>query len=656
MSPASTNYTPEFRILQEDDPQIAFIIDIETKTNRKKAIIRALGRFAQALEPQSTLTVLDIKDSRKVHRSNQSPGVVWSKKDDFKSLIWGKSTSTPICLRCVFDILEKSFGSEDDSSHLVVITEGKLTDSNIDLDHIASSVNRRNMPFKIAIFPYIQEDERNGHYDGIKYLVSKINGSSIHLISSSSSQLNAFAHASVFTVDSIYPGSSSAPKYASSSNVVGASSATAASDESDSATMYSKLCDVFDSIFPNRQHMLISRQLFYPSTTHSLDETGKDIQFSFNVDNSLLNSSIDLVAQFISSNQNEEFDGPTYHLEGWKENAVYDTKSTEYTQSTFSTPYFQVPLGFAGSGKWTLKHTRQNVNSTFVGVAYAKISSRRRHPITAKCIISNYEPEEFIPPVLNVFLSRDQTHLVQNASVTVTLTDDLGEPLPEAQNLPLFDDGLTTPDITQGDGIYSRYLPETSRGGFYGVQVKIRSGNSTLLHKGSSDAKGVECCGSSVPKTNRNLEQVLDLERTVDCGYIYVKVPFNAAEFTERITDLQIDSVDTINRKVKVIWTVPSLDFDRMELKVFRYNEWRMINQHDFDSYGTTVIRLTNPTDHIRSHGEREKHVHSFNVTDSNEGIYYVAIRVQTTSRSFISNIATYYMTSDPASSTPPSE
>lgn len=627
VSPNSAPHTPEFRLLQEDDVRIAFIVDVDAKSNRKKAIIKALNRYTHSLAPLSEIAVLDLKDSREMHRSgsNSRP---WSKKDDLKSVpIWGKGTMAPICLKCVIDSLEKMFLSDDDSSHLVLVTEGKLTDSLPDLDSVAAVINKRNMLLKIAIFPYTQEDERIGEYNGIKHLMSKVKSSTIHLISSP--HLNS--HSS-YSLESIYPVMSS-------------------SETSDSVmSMYSKLCDFFDSIPAARQHMLISRQIFPPS--HSSDK--RDLEFAFNVDSSLISPNMDLVAQFLSSSQSEEFDGPNYRLEAPNTSDSYETKSKEYTVSTYSTPYFEVSLNSAKAGKWTLKHTRQNSNSSFVGVAYARISGRRRHPIGAKCILS-HSPEETIPPVLYVLLTQDHSQLVQNALVTVTLTDDLGEPILGAQNLPLVDDGLATPDITQGDGIYSRYLTETSRGGFFGVQVKVRSNflNSTFLHHGSTDVRGVECCGSSVPRPSRPLKQVLDLERTVDCGFILVK-DFNGEAFTERITDLHIASVDTFNRKVTVTWTAPGLSFDRMELKFFRSDDYASIRRN-FDSYGTFVMQSNNRV--ARNHGEREKFTHSFNVTDAAEGIYYVAIRVDTSNRrSFISNLSPFYMTSDPASITPPGE
>ena len=72
----------------------------------------------------------------------------------------------------------------------------------------------------------------------------------------------------------------------------------------------------------------------------------------------------------------------------------------------------------------------------------------------------------------------------------------------------------------------------------------------------------------------------------------------------------------------------------------------------NFDSYGLFVMQSNN---RVRNFGEREKFTHSFNITDPNKGIYYVAIRVHTTAgRSFISNIYPFYMTSDPESITPP--
>lgn len=650
---AAFNTTPTFTILREEQPMVAFIIDVEAKSSRKKSIVNALSRFTQSLTVGLKLTVLDMKDSVEIHRSSQSRHVAWVKGNEMmKSSIWGKVTPSPICLRCVIDTLHESFKEDEEASHIIIITEGKLTDSEKDLDHIASIVNERNILLKVAIFPYTREDEREKRYEGIKYLMSKVQRASIHLIPSSSPQ--AHSHVYDLTSDS----SSSGSHHSLFSN-----------DQSSTLPMYLKLCDFLDSIFPNR-NILLSRQIFH-ATHYTYDNNNsnssasnsytsvnsgmnnidarEEINFSFNLDNSLAENNMNLMAQFLSTNTAEEFDGPTYRLTG-PNGMMYETKSREYIPSHYSTPYYDVRLNQAIAGNWTLKHSRQNVNSTFVGVAYARVSGSKRFPISGKCIVSQYSEEDG-PPVLYVMVSQDSSQFVQNALVTVTLTDDLGRPLQGAHDLPLFDDGLATPDITQGDGIYSRYLTETSRGGFYGLLVKIQSKSTTVLHEGSTDEKGVECCGSTVPKTTRDTVPVSHLERMLDCGFIHVAKAFNVEKYAERITDLQIYQVDTETRGVTVTWTRPSLSYDKMELKFFRSNEWSRIRDQ-FDSFGTFVTQWSG---HLASSNKdvRERSTHSFNVTDPSEGIYYAAIRVNTKGYATVSNVATFYMSIDPAYKSP---
>ncbi|ROT86008.1 hypothetical protein C7M84_022878 [Penaeus vannamei] len=151
--------------------------------------------------------------------------------------------------------------------------------------------------------------------------------------------------------------------------------------------------------------------------------------------------------------------------------------------------------------------------------------------------------------------------------------------------LELWDNGIGDPDITKGDGIYSRYLP-TLRGypGRYllsadidynsGMAV-IAKGPPTRHHKGPSshlahyfqhpnyDSWNSEqtCCGSAIPHVHTRRAPPFLRHETWGVLEVVAPPPSRDNVPPSRILDLKVDVNDTVH-EISLRWTAPGDDWD----------------------------------------------------------------------------------------------
>jgi hypothetical protein len=567
-------------------------VDIHSeKMEEKTALTNAFRRLKSTVNDMSEFLILNMKNSHEIHW-DMNQDIHWKIRKDVKVTTWGRddSPNDGICLKCALDYFLKGQQSlktpGDISSELVIITEGKVNDKESDMDAIADKLLRKEVPLRVVVFPYT----RGSDIEPIQKLVSKVKGT-IHLIPRDSRPQEQLVVSEL------------------------------------------RLFSAFDSFLTMNHNILIARQ--------SLEPVSDIARFNFQLDDSLFRSNVELVTKF--------YDRSGSHLnsrsmvlsgEGKKLSAMFSTEFDEQERQ------FVVPLNNALPGSWKLE---MNSSRPVVGVAYARVSGRPI-PISGKCIISemSHTGGRFQPPTLFVSLTQDETALVQKAQVKAVISDEAGNPLPGTENFTLFDDGLGSPDITEGDGIYSRYLTEVNQRGFYSIQVVVRSQESSSLYSGSHDGDGIECCGSSVPKSFENKAAITNLERVIDCGSLFVEMSFNPEQFTERISDLRINSVDPISRKVVVDFSEPIGADIRYQIKLFPDSAYSVIRTA-FDEYGQSVGgRNVGPfVDH-------EHRTHHINLSSADTGLYHAAIRVsnQHGAQHTISNIVTFFMAPDPATMT----
>lgn len=572
------------------------------------------------LQPDTQLLILDMDSETSASQSSAN----WKSHSELRPapVIWGRKNNAPICLKCIVEqFIQKleHLGASDEqtSSELIIVTTGRIVDQGNDVIWMAERLTETSVSLRVVIFPYISESEEND-LSAIRELVSKVSGS-IDLVARDE-------NAAAYRVGSQLG-----------------------------------LGNVLDSIENDNQafkHVLLSRKTFYDKA---------EIRFDFHVDSTLLRNTegVKLVAQFVSSSQltpNED-----YKLLSPDLRTVYTTKSSFY-QYQFG--LFEVPLDktSAPSGKWTLYYNNQNDrNDSLVGQAYAIVPQRAK-PISAKCWLnrdriaasSNVDDG---PPVLYVSLTQDYNKLVQSAVVDVTLTDGLGRPLPGTP-IRMFDDGLGSPDITSGDGIYSQLLLDAEQTGFYGLRVHIRSHDgNTRLHNGltTSDSRykpSESCCGQSMAESTQAHTQVDNLQREVDCGFFYVDRHSSKDEYVGRINNVRVKQVDTAGRTVTVAWSVPAgTPSGAFEIKVFRSKDRRVILDKGGFERLTGAGELSLPSQNTVN--DRKPKLHygdlreaTLNVSSPYEDTYSVAIKASSRGDKpsyTVSNVVTFYMSSDPS-------
>ena len=568
----------DFEFYQESDPRLAFIVDAEDSPALKNNIFSSLIRFSSGLPPSSQLLMLDMKDEHSIHQ--QSPD--WTTQKDGLSPIWGRDSSSKgraLCLKCVVqEFLSKLGKVEGDSADLIILTPGVIQDSEQDVTTISESLITKGVSLRVVVYPYSRK--RAPHLEPLRELVSKVRGS-IHLVTEA-------IHSPV------------------SSKLL--------------------LFDVFDSFLTNNPHIRIARQTF---------QLPGQVDFRFSIDQSLLSKDIQLVT-FFSTSSGEIDSGQNYYLKSSSEKLT--TKNNEYNAYNHN---FLVPLESRGAGDWTLHYSSQR-NDTLTGFAYARLSGHHT-PITVKCYMTDYManvsvPEDGSPPTLFVFVSQDLNQLVQNARVEVTLTDDLGNVIPSVKDILMIDDGLGTPDITKGDGIYSLYLTQLTEPGFYGVHVTVRSDEYvTKLQESLSSDDDADCCGSVVPEHRQGNKPIHHLERYHDCGQIYLTEKYTSDNFVGKMKDVRIESLDVKDRKLTLSWSPPPGNFRTFELRMFTDQNFNAI-RNDFES-GHYITQYNFHSVDVERRGQIPIAIES-----PSPGNYYYAFKVVGTTTSTISNIVSVHV------------
>ncbi|KAK8775611.1 hypothetical protein V5799_031044, partial [Amblyomma americanum] len=190
------------------------------------------------------------------------------------------------------------------------------------------------------------------------------------------------------------------------------------------------------------------------------------------------------------------------------------------------------------------------------------------------------------------------SHPVAKAMVTALIrhpdTDSI-------TRLHLIDNGAGDPDITQNDGVYSRYFTDFTSTGRYDLTVVANDNDVSAVVIGASSGEyesrfpeGAEypsCCGSRV--SDSYSQKTSRFTRINHYGSFFVTVPKADRDVLppSRITDLRVVSTDNRRMAVTFNWTAPGDDFDegqasRYELKSFKD---RLNAQRRFASHGQLV-------------------------------------------------------------------
>lgn len=247
------------------------------------------------------------------------------------------------------------------------------------------------------------------------------------------------------------------------------------------------------------------------------------------------------------------------------------------------------------AGLWTLTATSDEPIQTN-GIAMAQVDPNG-DTITANCWIQTYYEQssngvnELNSEILSSSADKSMPlksvkvfvqvkggpsmELVQDVHGRLEIHDDMGNIV---QNVNMLDDGLGSPDMTQGDGILSQYVHRAQRAGYYKATVELtssvaahnnnnnqyKSSQKSKAHYSSSSMSGssqdYSCCGSSIGYNNK-LHDTRYLSRQLYCGTFYVDSSNKLGQQRPpRVNNLTVANVDQDNRRVTIRWFEPSLD------------------------------------------------------------------------------------------------
>lgn len=597
----------DFKFIQEADTRVGLIVDTHPRYGQERL---PLQRFMESLDVSSRVIIYDYNNHRGLDPQSAPP--TWKLASDYHGppTFWGRSDPAPTCLKCVVDMfleqLERVEPDEEASSELIIVTPGSIADSEADVQAMAQNMRAKSVSLRVVIFPYVREDDRSSaKIAAVRELVS-LAGGTMHLVVSHEQTANASAGGALRMGERL---------------------------------SFQEAFDSFEDENSRFRHVMIKKEIFQASA-------GEPIKFTFSLDSTLFDKDMVLVTRFESDAQKLSYDR-RYYLKT-KSDQLIDTKNTMFISSRSSS--FEVPLKEPNfkSGQWTLHYTTDK-NEAVTGVAYVVVP-RHQKPITGECWLSSapFSINAGQPLAIYVSLTQDFNKLVQEADLDATLTDDAGQKvMPTAVRLT--DDGLASPDITRGDGIYSQLL-FVERPGFYHVKVNAHGADyRTKMHEGFGNEPRMlaDGFGSMVPAPNVNSNRhttTNHLHREIDCGFFYVGSKISKDDFAVRITDLNVKKVDPAARTVTVGFTAPEHDkVGKYEFKMFRSRDRTKIMK-DFDNVGA-LLEMT----HAIYNRPNEM---TFNVSSQYADTYHIAIKTfakgAQASDSKVSNVASFFMVADP--------
>ncbi|KAL3274718.1 hypothetical protein HHI36_016093 [Cryptolaemus montrouzieri] len=160
--------------------------------------------------------------------------------------------------------------------------------------------------------------------------------------------------------------------------------------------------------------------------------------------------------------------------------------------------------------------------------------------------------------------------------VTVTKTCNPCNQTHDRSNQPykfdLLDTGSGDPDITKGDGVYTRYFSASEGGiGFYTFEVKVTdNGNTAYRWAESSKISDKPCCGSNIPSSGA--EPISPFQRNLPKQTVYISSQdiLTSSQFPAgKIGDLKVQIIAE-DMKARLIWTAPDMggnSVSRYEIK-----------------------------------------------------------------------------------------
>lgn len=138
----------------------------------------------------------------------------------------------------------------------------------------------------------------------------------------------------------------------------------------------------------------------------------------------------------------------------------------------------------------------------------------------------------------------------------------------------LLDTGSGDPDITKGDGIYTRYFSASEAGiGFYTFEVKVTdNGNTAYSWAESTKISDKPCCGSTVPSTG--VEPISPFQRILPKQTIFISsqdILTSSQSAAGKIGDLKVVIIAE-DMKARLSWTAPDMGGNTVSRYEIKYS------------------------------------------------------------------------------------
>ncbi|KAF5270568.1 hypothetical protein FQR65_LT05466 [Abscondita terminalis] len=235
----------------------------------------------------------------------------------------------------------------------------------------------------------------------------------------------------------------------------------------------------------------------------------------------------------------------------------------EYTRLTDNMLYnkiISVAVNITEPGTWTYTIERYigNPQPYYVQVL-ATPRSRTVPVIRARFWIHANQPGG---PLILLTEVKQGTWPVLGAKVEVTITRSSANDTTYINRLELLDTGSGDPDITRGDGVYTRYFSAAEGGpGTYTFEVTVTdNGNTAYTWQGSFKTRDEKpCCGSTVPTSS--VQPLSPFQRVLPP----ITIPISSEDMVRgsqvsvgRIGDLKVQ-VKPEDMKALLTWTSPDM-------------------------------------------------------------------------------------------------
>ncbi|KAH8039878.1 hypothetical protein HPB51_009134 [Rhipicephalus microplus] len=230
----------------------------------------------------------------------------------------------------------------------------------------------------------------------------------------------------------------------------------------------------------------------------------------------------------------------------------------------------QFKIRDASPGQWTLRIKPENSMPNSVKLeVWLQTSSTSDPPITLNAWLSseywNVDPSK---PLLVYAEVRKGSNPLRYVSVTATVVDPEGS----TTEFSLVDNGAGTPDVTAGDGIYSRYFTGFSKKGRYTLSVSAEGSDQSVIVGGAMRNEGpsppAQCCGSQFPE--RGSVPSGRFSRYFEYGSFFsiADKPPGDTYPPSRVTDLK---ASRDGDRVTLEWTAPGNDYDHGTARSYEF-------------------------------------------------------------------------------------